>query len=417
MAYEFNNDDHFDMKSQMMVGKIGENLFLKIYGNSPQCEIDDLRDDAVFQDKDVDFRVRQVKNSEGNPIPASKQSSWLIEVKTDLNDSGNVYVETEVVTLVKQGYHVKSASTKIGWLYGSKAKFIFYYYPATNQIFRINRLDFIEWLHNYHMGEAARRCVDSQGREILCTEDYPYDYMASNDNYGGKDGQNKNVIYHGTGLLVPIRHLITLANQEEDERKRGLHDKKTVVVYDIGEQYGIQSSEVLKQYAFLSSFVFETKNKHYTGCKMFLRVPDKYTRSTNYRTEFIRHWPPEPGNYYHCVYCGRRIHTDKMQVDHIISVDMAKKNWLARRLLPKEGVNSIKNLVPSCQRCNRRKSNYGGLWLIRGYYWRICLPIFIILRIVLIAGAIVFALMLLGVISNKPLVDFVNGIVLGFFGK
>ena len=154
-----------------------------------------------------------------------------------------------------------------------------------------------------------------------------------------------------------------------------------------------------------------------TGCKMFLRVPDKYTRSTNYRTEFIRHWPPEPGNYYHCVYCGRRIHTDKMQVDHIISVDMAKKNWLARRLLPKEGVNSIKNLVPSCQRCNRRKSNYGGLWLIRGYYWRICLPIFIILRIVLIAGAIVFALMLLGVISNKPLVDFVNGIVLGFFGK
>lgn len=46
-----------------------------------------------------------------------------------------------------------------------------------------------------------------------------------------------------------------------------------------------------------------------------------------------------------------------------------------------------------------------------------CLPIFIILRIVLIAGAIVFALMLLGVISNKPLVDFVNGIVLGFFGK
>lgn len=144
MAYEFNNDDHFDMKSQMMVGKIGENLFLKIYGNSPQCEIDDLRDDAVFQDKDVDFRVRQVKNSEGNPIPAAKQSSWLIEVKTDLNDSGNVYVETEVVTLVKQGYHVKSASTKIGWLYGSKAKFIFYYYPATNQIFRINRLDFIE---------------------------------------------------------------------------------------------------------------------------------------------------------------------------------------------------------------------------------------------------------------------------------
>lgn len=216
MAYEFNNDDHFDMKSQMMVGKIGENLFLKIYGNSPQCEIDDLRDDVVFQDKDVDFRVRQVKNSEGNPIPAAKQSSWLIEVKTDLNDSGNVYVETEVVTLVKQGYHVKSASTKIGWLYGSKAKFIFYYYPATNQIFRINRLDFIEWLHNYHMGEAARRCVDSQGREILCTEDYPYDYMASNDNYGGKDGQNKNVIYQNAYGDLDLNALPTATDISND---------------------------------------------------------------------------------------------------------------------------------------------------------------------------------------------------------
>lgn len=29
MAYEFNNDDHFDMKSQMMVGKIGETLWTR----------------------------------------------------------------------------------------------------------------------------------------------------------------------------------------------------------------------------------------------------------------------------------------------------------------------------------------------------------------------------------------------------
>lgn len=263
MAREFNNDAYFDMNSQLMVGKIGEDLLLKIYGGSQQCEIDDLRNDKEFQDKDVDFRIRQVKDSKGSFIPANVQSSWLVEVKTDLNDTGNIYVETEVVTLVKQGHHVKSASTKTGWLYGSNAKFVFYYYPATNQMFRINRLDFIDWLHNYHMGEAAKRCVDNQGREILCTEDYPYDYMASNDNYGGKDGQYKNVVYHGTGLLVPISHLITLANQEAEERQRGLHDKRTVMVYDVGERYGIQSSEFLKQYTFLSSFVFKTSNRHY----------------------------------------------------------------------------------------------------------------------------------------------------------
>lgn len=33
MAYEFNNDDHFDMKSQMMVGKIGENRGKSIFEN------------------------------------------------------------------------------------------------------------------------------------------------------------------------------------------------------------------------------------------------------------------------------------------------------------------------------------------------------------------------------------------------
>lgn len=41
MAYEFNNDDHFDMKSQMMVGKIGENLFLKMALSQQMVDFDE----------------------------------------------------------------------------------------------------------------------------------------------------------------------------------------------------------------------------------------------------------------------------------------------------------------------------------------------------------------------------------------
>ena len=53
---------------------------------------------------------------------------------------------------------------------------------------------------------------------------------------------------------------------------------------------------------------------------------------------------------------------------------------MAQRLLKSNGcdnVNDVKNLVASCSRCNRKKSNLMGLWYIRGklgackWYWDI----------------------------------------------
>lgn len=56
--------------------------------------------------------------------------------------------------------------------------------------------------------------------------------------------------------------------------------------------------------------------------------------------------------------------------------------------VPPEGVNSLSNLVPACHKCNRRKGSKCGFWLIRGKFWRICLPLYTILRIALVMAII-----------------------------
>lgn len=116
----------------------------------------------------------------------------------------------------------------------------------------------------------------------------------------------------------------------------------------------------------------------------------KYERDDTYRTRFIAANPPKKGKY-RCVYCGRRIPKDKMQVDHVIAVNRVKKNWLYRICVP-HGINDLENLVSSCAKCNRRKGDKGGLWAIRGHYWKICLPIYTMLRLMVLA-AILFLIL------------------------
>lgn len=118
----------------------------------------------------------------------------------------------------------------------------------------------------------------------------------------------------------------------------------------------------------------------------------KYKRDETYRTRYIAAHPPNRGKY-RCVYCGRRITKDKMQVDHVIAVNRVKRNWMYRLCVP-NGINDLDNLVCSCRKCNLRKRDKGGIWAIRGHFWKICLPIYTVLRLLLVA-AIVFAVLAL----------------------
>lgn len=94
-----------------------------------------------------------------------------------------------------------------------------------------------------------------------------------------------------------------------------------------------------------------------------------YERSENYRYEFLKkkHGIKLLGEqWFLCAYCGKPIRREDMQVDHVVSVDLAKKNRFYRFFVPKEGINSIHNLTASCSKCNQRKSNRGGVWILKG---------------------------------------------------
>ena len=127
---------------------------------------------------------------------------------------------------------------------------------------------------------------------------------------------------------------------------------------------------------------------------------NKYQRTGSYRASFMRQWPPKHG-YYRCVYCGKRLRPEQMEVDHIVPVGAVRHNILYRPLVSAEGVNSFRNLVPSCRKCNNRKGGKCGLWLIRGKYWKICLPLNIIIHLMMYA----FVIYVIGVSVSQIQMD------------
>ena len=99
---------------------------------------------------------------------------------------------------------------------------------------------------------------------------------------------------------------------------------------------------------------------------------EQFVRSEDYRSRYIAEHPGWRGQWYMCPYCGRFVKKDRMQVDHIISIDLANRQPLYRWLVPKEGINSEKNLTAACEKCNLKKSNRGGWWIVRaklGHGW------------------------------------------------
>lgn len=95
---------------------------------------------------------------------------------------------------------------------------------------------------------------------------------------------------------------------------------------------------------------------------------EKYDRNNKYRTQYIKKHKPVDG-YYRCVYCGKLLTEEEMEVDHVIPVAAAKSSKKARRLLRGKGVNNSKNLVSACHKCNQKKgTSYGIKWRLRARF-------------------------------------------------
>lgn len=87
-------------------------------------------------------------------------------------------------------------------------------------------------------------------------------------------------------------------------------------------------------------------------------IEDKYVRNSSYRKDFASHYKKHNDKYYRCAYCGKKITSQAMTVDHIIPIDKVQHDWKYRLLMKIFGmhnVNDICNLTPACERCNKRK--------------------------------------------------------------
>ena len=117
---------------------------------------------------------------------------------------------------------------------------------------------------------------------------------------------------------------------------------------------------------------------------------DSMERSSTYRYRFFREKRGIFGSrIYMCAYCGRLMSVPETRVDHIIPVQKAGSSKFYRKMLNIRGiqnVNDVRNLAPSCNSCNSKKSAHGGIWVIRGILGKTWVRVLIRELIMLLIG-------------------------------
>ncbi len=92
-------------------------------------------------------------------------------------------------------------------------------------------------------------------------------------------------------------------------------------------------------------------------------------RGSSYRRDFFANNKPiDKYGRYRCVYCGRKLRPERITVDHIYPIGAVRSNIRLQKRLNKKGIyniNDVKNLVPACMKCNKKKGTQMGSWLIR----------------------------------------------------
>lgn len=167
----------------------------------------------------------------------------------------------------------------------------------------------------------------------------------------------------------------------------------------------VYSATVTNWLSFLKVKRFCCKNRFYFTERSQYVDKNFAIRSNSYRSNFFKEYPPLSNGKYRCVYCGKSLGKSDTTVDHLYPVRIAKKSIHYQKKLKKMGIdniNSIKNLVPACKKCNSKKSAKLGFWIVRGKlgqhkeFWQIVF----VLKVLLIVGAITLIITSVKIISN-----------------
>ena len=94
-------------------------------------------------------------------------------------------------------------------------------------------------------------------------------------------------------------------------------------------------------------------------------IDNRYgTRGSSYRARFLRHHDPVFGMFYFCAYCGKPVSKKNVTVDHLYPVAKVSRDPALQKKLRRQGIddlNSERNLVPACYRCNQAKAAQTGV--------------------------------------------------------
>ena len=135
-------------------------------------------------------------------------------------------------------------------------------------------------------------------------------------------------------------------------------------------RFGLDRSEGKKYKGFISERKLERLKEYCREKHLKFYIDNCYgTRGSGYRARFLKHDSPVFGWFYFCAYCGKPVSKKRVAVDHLYPVAKVSKDPALQRKLKRRGIddlNSEKNLVPSCERCNQKKAANMGSWIRKG---------------------------------------------------
>lgn len=135
-------------------------------------------------------------------------------------------------------------------------------------------------------------------------------------------------------------------------------------------RFGLDRDEGKKYCGTISERKLELLKKYCYENHLKFYIDNEYgTRSKDYRARFFNSHRPVFGRYYFCAYCGRLMSKRRMTVDHLYPVAKVSKDPELQKKLKRQGIgdlNSEKNLVAACYRCNQAKGAQMGDWIRKG---------------------------------------------------
>lgn len=135
-------------------------------------------------------------------------------------------------------------------------------------------------------------------------------------------------------------------------------------------RFGLRRSDDKKYRGRISERKMERLREYCRDKHLKFYIDNEYgTRDSGYRARFFRSNAPVLGLFYFCAYCGKPLSKKRVTVDHLYPVAKVSRDMELQKKLRRQGItdlNSEKNLVAACYRCNQEKAAQMGPWIRKG---------------------------------------------------